>query len=785
MPVFGGYKLHKGYRGMKGAMKTNFDKRLSLALALFYLGVAGVYLLWSHGDAKRRLMDALDARLLMAAQCVRHILPPDFHDRALAKNAISPEEDHENIMALRRFAKRQNLAFLYSAIKVGGHTYLSSSSASDEELAKGEEVRYFEPYDDSSDTLKATFDGSTPAFRTYADRWGTFRAVFVPELSPKGRHYLACAEYEISYVDAQLRLNLYHSLLKTGLVAVLFFPALLLFRRFNRRLKAANESLAVSEARFRAAVEHAPVGIAQTDLDGKLLWANAKLCQTWGIPPQELDGKSFQDMLYPDDMRKSRLNFSAVTDGDQQPQPRERRYLRKDGRIIWGRVNISQVRGADGEPLFDIVTFEDITERKRSEKELQRRGEAIKAAATATAALLSIPDLDRAMELALATLSEATDTERVYVFENHPGPHGETLTNQRYEHCKAPQTAQTGTPASQSLVYSEICPRWLDLLSSGYPVLGDVDSFPEAERQLLQSQGVVSLLVEPIRVEGHFWGFIGFDDCKRKRAWTNEEMSILSTVGNAIGSAIVRVQALELTRQAKEKAESADKAKDEFLTNMSHELRTPLNGVLGMAEMLATTTLDAEQREFLEIIQRSGSVLLNIISAILEFSNLESGGLPLAPKPTKLHSVLEKIVSAFKRDATAKNLELELRLAPGVPETALLDEGTLTQALVNLVANALKFTSHGTVALEAEPEGPDLVRFSVVDTGIGVPEDKRGQIFAPFTQADTSSTRSHGGAGLGLTIANRLVNKLGGELTLRSEEGKGSCFSFTIPIQPL
>jgi signal transduction histidine kinase/ActR/RegA family two-component response regulator/PAS domain-containing protein/HPt (histidine-containing phosphotransfer) domain-containing protein len=550
--------------------------------------------------------------------------------------------------------------------------------------------------------------------------------------------------------------------------------------------------LAAERTKSRWVEETGRLGTWEMDAEGTVTWSDGAAL----ILDLDADGAglltgdfmSVRQFVLPED-REIFDQANKATFGQGWPLDFEYRITTGSGTIRHLHLHRRVETGPGGEVIRAYGMVRDVTAEREFENFLFRRDAISQVVGSFAGKFLRESDWEGGIESALYALAKASDVTRAFIFRTLPG-RGDQAGMSLVQEWAAPGIESIKNyPDFESAAFSGPS-RWRTSMLKHRVVAGHVRTVWSGEKPLFDHFGAKSIITAPIFVGDEWWGFVGFSEHREERDWQPVEIESLTMVADIFGSAILRrrmeerlVEANRLAEEAKTTALEASKTKSRFLANMSHEIRTPISGILGMAEMTITTGLSNEQRKNMDMIRDAARSLLGIVNDVLDISKIEASRMELAPEDFDLPPLLDTVTGPFAAQAEGKGVLLRHRTDPDVPSRLRGDPDRLTQILVNLLGNALKFTERGLIELRVKTAGTEPGRtcllFSVRDTGEGIDPDKLETIFESFTQADGSVRKKHQGTGLGLTIARELVELMGGTIRAESEPDQGATFTFT------
>lgn len=506
---------------------------------------------------------------------------------------------------------------------------------------------------------------------------------------------------------------------------------------------------AEADHRFRNAMEFSPIGLGLIALDGRWMTANRALSALLGYSEAEFQAMTIQNITVEPHSTEHYQQISDLLQDKIKSYQIERQLIRKDRSLVWTLMSVSLVRGETGSPQYFIGQAQDITHRKTVELELSLASERMKLATSA--GQIGVWEID------LQSGAGFWD-ERMYQLCGH--------------NPAASADVDVGAPPVHPDDQERV-DRELKLAHEGIAPFDTEFRFKLASGEIRNIRSLATVVRDD---EGRAQRMVGAN-------WDITQIRSLSDQLKREKDLLM--ETAESLLEAKQAAETANRAKTEFLTTMSHELRTPMNGILGFAQLLETPifgSLTMKQAEFVEAILRSGRHLLDLINDILELSKIEAGKLSVSVERVELRPVMQSVISALSNMAQAQDILLtEGEYAPDFP-AVLTDRVRLIQCLINLGSNAIKYNRPGgRTTFDYEWLDENHVRIRVSDTGIGIPEDRQHELFQPFNRLG-AATLAIEGTGVGLALTRRLVEAMGGRVGFTSARDSGSCFWIDLPV---
>jgi len=502
----------------------------------------------------------------------------------------------------------------------------------------------------------------------------------------------------------------------------------------------------------------------------------------FGMPASEILGNKDEVLFSPETAVQIRDADAQVLSGDIFVGEVARDT--SEGDSITFHVVKVPLRDDRGQVVGICGIARDITYLKYVESELQKRGELLSASAFASYTLLTKDDIDRVIIEVLQLLGEAVEADRAYIFENHHTEDGKVFMNQLYEWEKEDVEPQINNPNLQNLPYHPDNASFYETISRGLPYKGLIKDLPETERASLEPQGIVSILIVPILAQGQLWGFIGFDDCRRERAWSNNEISVLQVAAGIVGGAIIRSRTrMELVRAKEElqerigEVEAKNAEMERFVYTVSHDLRSPLVTIQGFVGFLRED-LSAMDRDKVEtdlwMIEDAVFKMDHLLKDTLKLSRV--GRVVNPPEEVYFGDIVEGALKELSDKTRSKNVRIIL---PESWPSVRVDRLRIEEVLKNLVENGIKYMGE-----ERNPEiemgwreaGGETV-FFVRDNGIGIEREELDKVFDLFYKLNPESE----GSGVGLAIVKRIIEVHGGRIWAEPGEEKGTTFLFTLP----
>ena len=751
---------------------------LLIILGFIILLSSSIFSSLSYYKSRSALLEGIDAKLYSSAVFSSSLLAKDYHDNIADKDSVSRDSYLRIVDDYNKLCLKLDLQYLWSVLLMDDVIVFTSGTSTGKDVTKGDHALFFDVHT-NPEVYKKAFESMEVQHSTFHDKWGEGRMVLVPSYDTHGRKYLFAASKQVSEISGLLRKMIFNFLFVTIVVSIAAFLLCFLLAntlsisinrlasfaekissgrldceshekgireieslsknldKMRNNIRGKLAAIRASEEKFRALVETSCDWIWEVNAEGIYTYVSPQVESILGYTMKEVLGKTPFDLMPQDEAERVSRLFSALVEKGLPIHNLENIGIHKDGRLLTLETSGVPVFDNEGKVTGYRGIDRDVTSRKLANDEVERLAAVIKHSgelvnlSTPDGKMFFINDAGSAMlGIPRAKLKDHTIME---------------VISDKFKDTAA----------------NKLIPKLL----SGLTWEGELQYLNIETGHLTDVHAMCFPIID--QVSGNPTYFVNVSRDITARKLVEKEL-----------------------KMAKERAEYVNEAKTEFLMNVSHDIRTPMNVINGFNDLLLKSPLNTEQQKFCSMIQRKGLDLIRLIEDIIDISALEKGKVRMHYSPLSLKELSDEIQESILVHIGSKKIIFSASVSKDVPRKLMGDSLRLKQVLENLCGNAVKYTDSGRIDLRISltPKNEEdkglIIRFEVEDTGFGIPQDKLPHIFEPYSRFyELGKSKEKEGVGMGLHIVQTLVKEMGGEITVKSEEGKGSTFSLELRMK--